>query len=259
MMLIVGTDASETLNGTEENDEILGMGGYDTLFGMVGDDLLNGGDLSDFLTGGEGADQFAFDMTTTVVTGGTFTFSGWLADNGLDPLEDGGTTQGEFSSSYTAWLNYLVASFGLGADLDGDGMVEVDLNQNSETGTPLIEGMSQEDLDLLFGERASLDVVTGKKTHERWFSDSFTIEDQTEVTSSAGTDVVTDFSREEGDTLVFAGLTAENFAAHMVVSEVDADADGVLDTVITAMDDPSFSVTLLGYAGFDVTLDAVFA
>lgn len=258
-MLIVGTEVSETLQGTDEDDVIHGMWGYDTLFGMAGDDVLNGGELSDFMTGGEGADQFVFDMSTTVVSGGSSTFSGWLADNGLDPLEGGGTTQGEFSSNYTAWLNYLVATFQLGTDWDNDGTVEVELNQNSEFGTPLIEGMSQADLDLLFGERGSLDVVTGRNTHERWYSDAFTIEDRELAGSSSGTDVVMDFSREEGDTLLFTGITAGTFAERLVVTEFDGNADGTMDTVITSKDDLTFSVTLLGYTGFDASQDAVFA
>lgn len=257
-MLITGTEVSETLTGTDENDTILGMWGYDTLYGEAGDDTLNGGELSDFMTGGAGADRFVFDMTRTVREGGTFSFSEWLAANGKAALEDGVTTQGEFSSNYSNWLSWLVGEYGLGADVDGDGVVAIDINQNDEEGTPVIEGMAQQDLDALFGERASLDVKTGRNTQERWYTDAVVIADKVSVGSTSGTDVVLDFNREQGDKVVLAGIGEADFAG-LVTWEFDGNDDGVMDTVITSATDPTFSVTLLGVTGFDVANDVVFA
>jgi Ca2+-binding RTX toxin-like protein len=258
-MAITGTDGIDNLVGTELADEIIGLAGDDILDGLAGDDSLDGGEGSDLLTGGDGADTFHYGFTTTVEAGASSSFSGWLAEQGLAPLEDGVTTQGEFSSRYSAWLASVVESFGLGSDVDGDGDVDVDLNQNAATGTPLIEGMAQEDLDALFGDRDSLIVKTGKTTHERWFTDTIALPDETTVTTTAGTDTVTDFDAAEGDTLHFMGLSAEDFAALFSVVEGDAGGDGTLDTVITSSTDPSFSVTLAGVTGFDVTTDVMFA
>jgi hypothetical protein len=258
-MLINGTEVSETLTGTEENDTILGGWGYDTLYGLGGDDWLNGQELSDFLTGGLGADSFVFDMTRTVEVGGTFSFADWREANGMAALQDGVTTQGSFSSSYSNWLSWLVAEYELGADVDGDGVVEVDINQNDPDGTPLIEGMAQADLDAMFGERTSLDVKTGKTTHERWYSDTIVIPDEVTIGSTSGTDVVMDFDSEEGDKLVLTGITAADVEAGLVFTEFDGNADGTMDTVIVANADNTFSVTLLGVTGLDLATDVMFA
>jgi Ca2+-binding RTX toxin-like protein len=257
-MLVYGTEASEVLNGTEESDDIHGWGGHDQLFGFGGNDILTGGEDSDFMTGGTGADTFVFNFTVTTEPEVNLSFTDWLADQGAAPLADGVTTQSQFSTQYTAWLESLVATYGLGADLDGDGVVSVDLNQNDMDGTPLIEGMSQADLDAMFGERASLDVKTGKTMHERWYSDTFFLAEHECVTDSQGTDVVMDFSRAEHDNIQFNNVTAEQFAALFTVTEMDANSDGMMDTVITSECDPSFSITLVGYTGLDAGVDMQF-
>ena len=109
-----------------------------------------------------------------------------------------------------------------------------------------------EQLDALFGERSSLEVVTGRVTHERWYSDTIVIPDEVTIGSTSGTDVVTDFNAEEGDTLMLQGITADDLGA-LAFAEADANADGTLDTVITAEADGTFSVTLLGVTALDTT------
>ncbi len=54
--IIIGTTASETLNGTNGRDFIYGGGGNDTLNGLGGDDCLVGGSGNDVLNGGFGND-----------------------------------------------------------------------------------------------------------------------------------------------------------------------------------------------------------
>ncbi|MDP3759736.1 MAG: hypothetical protein Q8R01_04375 [Ramlibacter sp.] len=263
-MEFVGTSAGETLQGTELDDSIDGMAGNDTLEGLGGDDLLDGGDGDDILDGGPGSDVLTgglgadtFHTGFTVTTPETSTFSGWLADQGLDPLADG-AAQSYFAKHYTAWLTSLVAENELGADVDGDGVVSVDLNQNDPEGTPTIEGMTQEEAATLFSDRQSLDVQTGRTTHERWYSDTFTF-GETAVASDAGTDVITDFSATDGDTLHLAGLTEADFDALFTIAEADVDADTVLDTVVTLDADPDWSLTLVGTSGFDPATGIVFA
>ena len=253
-MEIVGTSAGETLQGTELDDSIYGMAGNDTLEGLAGADLLDGGTGNDVLTGGLGAD--AFHTAFTVTPPETSTFSGWLADQGLDPLD--GASQSYFAKNYTAWLTSLVADNELGTDVNGDGVVSVDINQNDAGGTPVIEGMTTEELAALFGDRQSVDVKTGNTTHERWFSDSFTFGD-TVVTTDAGMDTITDFDATEGDTLHLAGVTQAEFDAFFTVAETDVDADTVLDTVVTLDSDPTWSLTLVGTVDFDPATSVVYA
>lgn len=271
-MEFVGTSADETLQGTELDDSIYGMAGNDTLEGLAGADLLDGGEGDDTLDGGDGDDTLdggagndlltgglgadAFHTGFTVTTPETSTFSGWLADQGLAPLD--GASQSYFAKNYTAWLTSLVAENELGADVDGDGVVSVDLNQNDPEGTPTIEGMTQEELAVLFGDRQSLDVQTGRTTHERWFSDTFTF-GETAITTDAGMDSITDFTAADGDTLHLAGVTQADFDEFFTVAEMDVDADTVLDTVVTLDTDPSWSLTLVGTSGFDPATSVVFA
>lgn len=237
-MEITGTIADEILQGTELDDSIDGMGGNDTLEGLAGADAFH----------------YAFTMTPA----DSSTFSGWLADNGLAPLADGATTQNFFAKHYTAWLTSLVAENELGADLDGDGEISVDLNQNDPDGTPIIEGMTEDELTAMFGDRLSLEVKTGKTTHDRWYSDSITLGSDA-VTSDSGMDVITDFDAAEGDTLHMTGITLADFEAMFTITEADVNADTALDTVITLATNASWSLTLVGVTGFDPATSIVFA
>ena len=67
---IIGTDASETVNGTANddtilggagNDVLLGLAGVDTLAGEAGNDLLDGGAGADIMAGGGGNDVYLVD------------------------------------------------------------------------------------------------------------------------------------------------------------------------------------------------------
>jgi Ca2+-binding RTX toxin-like protein len=53
---IVGTSASETLQGGPDRDVIVGLGGNDTIYGADGDDLLCGSGGADLLFGQDGDD-----------------------------------------------------------------------------------------------------------------------------------------------------------------------------------------------------------
>lgn len=263
-MEFIGTSADETLHGTELDDTMYGMAGNDILHGLAGADLLDGGDGNDMLDGGAGDDVLTgglgadmFHAGFTVTTPETSTFSGWLADQGLDPLADG-ATQSFFAKHYTAWLTSLVVEHELGADVDGDGKVSVDLNQNDAEGTPMIEGMTEADVAALFGDRQSLEVTTGKTSHERWFSDTFTF-GEAGVTGDAGMDTITDFDAAEGDAVHLAGVTQADFDAFFNLAEMDVNADTVLDTVMTLDTDASWSLTLVGTSGFDTATGVVFA
>jgi Ca2+-binding RTX toxin-like protein len=211
-MLVYGTSASETLSATAAADVILGLEGHDILLGLDSADTLIGGAGSDTLTGGTGADMFVVDIAPALVQGGTSSFVGWLDEMGVQVPPVGSITQGQFSSAYTQWLSHLVATYNLGTDVNADGVIGVDINQNDPFGTPLIEGMTQQQLNAMFGDRVSVDVTTGATMHTRYFSDSFSVGTTTQITGSSGTDLVLDFSRAQGDKLAIAGATAADLA-----------------------------------------------
>jgi Ca2+-binding RTX toxin-like protein len=68
---IVGTGASELLEGTSGNDTISAGGGKDTLEGLGGDDYLDGGWGGDSVNGGAGDDTLVGAQGTNILTGGT--------------------------------------------------------------------------------------------------------------------------------------------------------------------------------------------
>src|SRR5215211_7257166 len=55
-IVILGTEAADTIDGTESNDTILAFGGNDTVNGNGGNDLIEGGDGNDVVNGGDGDD-----------------------------------------------------------------------------------------------------------------------------------------------------------------------------------------------------------
>ena len=129
----------------------------------------------------------------------TETFSQWLIDHGYEAyvhdegegdleVRDGtiedrpGLLQSLFSSQYAAWLHHLLSEYGIGADVDGDGLISVHSNQNNPDVPPEIEGMTAEELAGIFSDpddfiwlssvnpRSSEHTVT----HERFYWDAFT-------------------------------------------------------------------------------------
>jgi len=115
--VVIGTTASETLNGTDQPDLILGRAGDDTINGGVGNDKLYGGDGNDTISGGLGFDLLGGGL-------GADTFKWGLADGGAagapvrDTIEDftkgvGGDVldlrdllQGENSGNLTQYLHF---------------------------------------------------------------------------------------------------------------------------------------------------------
>ncbi len=263
--IINGDNGNDALNGEAGNDTLSGGAGNDTLLGGTGDDSLDGGAGDDTLSGGTGNDTLTGSAGNDSLTGGsgddvfsyTFqvtsagsTFTGWLADQGLS-LD--GATQSFFSTHYEAWLEYLVAHFGIGSDTNLDGVVQVDLQQNAATGTPLIEGVSAADLAAMFGDRTQLDVITGSTEQTRFYSDSFSL--GTQVTSADGKDVIWDFMAHAAgaDKLHFNGIAnATEFAQYFTVDASSSTlGTSANDTVITLSSDPSWSLTLVDFTGLN--------
>lgn len=260
-----GDAGNDTLNGGTGDDVLNGGSGNDTLNGENGADILTGGSGDDILTGGNDPDTFKYSFTVTEGTGGSSSFTDWLIANGLGNQVSGGevadgTTQNVFSTQYTAWLNHLVSEYGLGEDLDGDGIVNIGLNQNDADAdaTPWIEGISQADLDAMFSDRDNVMLKTGKVSQERYYSDDFSLGSDTQVTSTDGNDEIVDFAWGS-DKLDFSGLGATVADAKAMFldmftldSSQDVDNDGTNDSVLTLATDSSWSLTLLGINGYSL-------
>jgi hypothetical protein len=245
-LVLTGTAAADLLTGGAGNDKLLGLAGNDTLVGGAGNDTLIGGAGDDQLTGGAGADQFVFNFAPRVVAGGSSTFSEWLTAHGYAALQGGQTTQSEFSREYGAWLNYLVNTFAVGHDINGDGHVDVGLNQNDAVGTPVVEGLTNAEMDAMFGTRTSLDVVTGNNTHTRYYSDTFVVGDRS-IYSGNGTDTITDFNAADGDKIA---VTSSGTPGGFMVRELDVNGDVHLDTLFSLQSDPTWQLKLVGVTGF---------
>jgi hypothetical protein len=219
-------------------ENVTGSAFADNLAGDFDANVLTGGSGDDVLAGGGGADVFHYSFDFAAGGGETFAFTDFFTANGgrvVDGEVADGTSQGQFSSLYTKWLEMLVSEHGLGTEVLGIG-------QNSGAGgMPVIENMTGE-----FGERESFTWTSGsgKKTvtHERWYSDTWsTGGGEDGVTSNDGLDTIVGFGAD--DVLDFSGITEEQFQAHFSADSSNG------DTVITINGSSNWSLTLA-----DVTL-----
>lgn len=286
--VVQGGASRDLLLGWAGNDVLWGGAGADVLFGDTGDDTLVGGRNNDTLIGGDGADTFWFAVGREKA-GARATFEDWYeARHGVDLQDDDrpgagrghdhhhGKERGrgherdhdhhdadalpeaEFLSAYAEYVGTLVERYDLGADTDGNGTIDVTVDASGGTVRPTIEGVSAAEVDSWFAGRDSLAVEVDGQEQELFFLEGFRAPGDGRLTGQSGVDGIHDFDAAEGDKLAFAGLTAEEFAAHFTVQEVDVLADGRMDTVIRLKGDPAMSVTLLGVSDFDVATDVVF-
>ncbi len=248
--VVVDLPTSSAIDGTGGIDTLVGI---ENVTGSAFDDFLTGDDFANVLQGGAGNDtlagnggtdvfKYAFDLTQG--GGETFSFTQFFAAHGGSVVNGevaDGTSQGQFSSLYTQWLQSL-------------GLTVQDLGQNSgPDGVPVVEGP-----DGTFGERESFTWTSGSAknpvVHERWYSDTWsTGEGQDIVTSDDDFDTIVDFDFTV-DKLEFNGLdglTLDQFASFFDVTETDVDGNGTVDTVL-ALADGTWGVTLLDVSGHTV-------
>lgn len=263
-----GYDYSAPTSGQGHNNEfvITGSDGDDNISGGTRDDTLIGGAGDDTLTGGDGDDTFVFNFTLSeeIIPGDTVytgpdPFAVWLASEGLienaDQL-DAALSQNEFVQYYKAWVEYVVegwlipALLGEDFDTSGDYSFDVSFKQNAEGSYPAVtlgEGLEayQEAMDSLiesvFLASSGIDVSTGKKIQERYYSDlnteHFEPEDSSETIvalgSDDGFDTITDFtvkaagggSGAEKDSLLFIVDLPDDWTPEGWDSEADGDFD----------------------------------
>jgi Ca2+-binding RTX toxin-like protein len=222
--VLYGGAGADTLTANDGDDALYGGSGGDRLDGGAGNDTLAGGTdtatLGDTLTGGTGDDTFVFRFGVTETAGGTTeTFAQWLVDNGCGYAVSGnklcdGISQGLFSSKYNSWLDHLVETYALGTDLNGDNEIAVGFQQNNSSGTPIIEGMSQNDLYALFGDCETVVTKAGKNGQARYYCSTFSTGGPPVITlaQGEGNDTVTDFG-DGADKLRFEGMTSSQFQA----------------------------------------------
>lgn len=253
-----GGDGNDRLHGGAGNDILDGGDGKDQLVGGGGNDELTGGKGDDFLNGGGGADTYKFQFTVTEGNETTFSLADYIAahynpDQG-DVFDDGADNvlqQDEFSVQYTAWLESL------GQDgNDQNSTVDVDLQQNSPTDSPTVEGFNGE-----FSEKTAITVHAGPNEFTRYYSASASVGGGDTATSEDGHDTIVGFHwvanedgtvADGGDILDFSGVDKDQFLALFVVDDSqDVDGDLVNDTVITIDGFEDWSLTLLGVSGHD--------
>lgn len=273
-----------TFDGKSQGkDDITGGAGADTIDGGNSDDVLTGLGGDDLLTGGNGADTFkyGFTLTTGSASPAPQSYADYLAASG----QSASLSQSGFSTTYSAWLNYLIKGGedtngnvweGIAAQLGWEGTVTIGLNQNGAGDSQphvMLDGVMM-DLDDLFGDTGTVTWTKGKATQERSFWDldpAYFEGSATTVSSADGKDTITDFKVDDGDKLFFTvdiegdgtGLTSEQeadlvaeFKAKMAVTTGDYAGDANTDTRM-ALDDGDLdasndmSITLVGYAGGD--------
>lgn len=122
------------------------------------------------------------------------------------------------------------------------------------SGDDRLEGGS--DADSLMGDSGN-DVLIGDQGNDALTggtgADNFVVNVPRIFTE--GVDVVADFSRAEGDKIVFSQASRELVLANLAGTVVDVNGDGRMDTVLTSPAVPGWSVTLMGFSGFSVDLD----
>jgi hypothetical protein len=285
----VGTESADTFNPTDGTpdigngkDIIDGLGGDDVINAGNGTDTLIGGSGDDTLTGGNGGDTFSYNFTMTASTSSSApqSYAAYLAELGLT-LD----SQNVFSTTYSAWLNYLVFGGddgwgGLAEKFSWQGEVTIGLNQNG-TGEDhphiSVDGVAM-DLDDIFGNAESLSWTKGKATQTRTFWDldeDYDWGGETTVSSADGNDTVVDFKVDadpsKSDMLFFTidvtvdlttltdekkAVLIDEFKDKFTVTTGSFGGDSATDTKMVLDDGDEvttndMSITLLGYDGGD--------
>lgn len=174
---VAGTAANDTLDGTAFGETLWGREGADVLNGNGGDDTLIGGTGADTLNGGEGFDTASYAGSSEGVTLNLGT--GWGS---------GGDAAGDRFDSIEAVVGSALADrlTGSGGDDRIDGSAGNDLIIAARGNDVLIGG-------------AGDDVLAGGVGADEFRFDAV---------SDGATDIITDFSLGQGDTLVFgAGVS----------------------------------------------------
>lgn len=133
-----------------------------------------------------------------------------------------GLSQDFFSKNYGQWLKEVVVADllaqGLVHDANGNGKIDVKFNANDPDGTPWIEGLSDELLNSIFGDRDEVTLRHGHHGHDKWYSNSYTSPGgdggETTVSSADGSDTIANFDFDDSLGLGFDKIQF-NFTADL--------------------------------------------
>jgi len=186
--VFTGAAGADNLLGNDGNDTLYAMGGNDSLNGGAGNDLLDGGIGVDTMIGGLGDDRFIVDDTGDIVR---------------ESL-DGGTDVVEASATFTLGNNLENLTLTGTAAINGTGNRIANLLTGNSGDNILLGAAGNDTLlgmdgnDTLNGG-SGLDTLTGGLG-----ADTFLFATTTTASLGSSADVVTDFSRTEGDKLAFS-------------------------------------------------------
>lgn len=249
--VLIGGEGNDRLSGGADNDALSGGAGNDKMFGGSGDDLLSGGEGNDRLRGGSGDDMLSGGDGDDRMNGGSGddTIDGGA---GNDRIRDGfgndEITGGEGDDRInTRWGNDTVDGG------DGDDIIR----SRSDAGEPEIAqetDATQVHPDQPFNDAD--DVLTGGGDADR-FVFRLDINARAEIAAlhvndngridwmgvagendnvhdhwvdSIGNDTITDFSMDDGDTIIIRGHTT-----NAIVGQIDEDDDGIMDYSVISL------------------------
>lgn len=287
-----GGPGADTLMGDEGNDALLGGDGNDALTGGAGADsfivnfpsiLTEGVDVVADFNRAQG-DKIVFSqMSSTNLAN--------LRANVMDVNSDGRSDTVLTFANVSNWSLTMLGHSGFSFDLDvnatpphifyghefsnsiggsnsadeiygfggDDRLVGFEGNDLivGGAGNDRLEGGS--DADTLMGD-AGNDTLIGDLGNDALTggagADQFVI--NVPRIHTEGVDVFADYSRAQGDKVVFSQASRALVQQHLQVTEVDVNRDGTMDTVLNAAAVPGWSVTIMGLRGFSLDLDAVF-
>lgn len=215
---INGGGGNDTLIGGVDDDDLAGLSGDDLLYGNAGNDHLEGLAGADRMFGGTGDDQYRVDISGDFVSE--------AGGGGIDTV----TSTINFNLSDKAHVLGAVENLGLfGQATTGSGNELANtITGNSAANT--LRGLAGNDVldgqggtDTLYGG-AGKDMLTGGAGGDIFVFNT--------APSASSRDVITDFSKAEGDKielghLVFKGIghAGSQLSGHFHVGAAAADAD----------------------------------
>lgn len=224
-MVLAGTAGNDLLTGDVGNDRLSGLAGDDTLVGNGGDDLLDGGLGADTMRGGAGNDTYLVDnvgdRVIELAGGGTDTVRAAISYALTDHVENLVLTgSANINGTGNARANQLTGNAGSNL-LDGG--LGADTMRGGAGNDTLLGGGGNDSLfggagrDQLTGGAGS-DQLTGGAGKDRLTgglgADHFMFTARTDSGAAlVGRDVITDFSRAQGDIIDLSAIDANLRAA----------------------------------------------
>jgi Ca2+-binding RTX toxin-like protein len=209
---LMGGEGSDHLYGGVDNDFLFGGEDVDYLYGENDNDWLTGGQGADFLDGGTGSDTAAYDDSDATVFVSLATGRGFGGDAERDTLTNIENVSGSRFGDLLVGNDQNNKLYGLGGNdtlWGGDGGdhlyggdVDDTLNGGGNTVRVIVDGITHSwmEADYLSGGPGADTFV--------WSS----IHDTDDVTFLGTVDVITDFSRAEGDRIDLRPIDANQTA-----------------------------------------------